>query len=380
MLKSINFLSSLTAWAVGSAAMDCPSWFEGLGQKWLDGLPDSPGIQMTISSKHCNLRCLGSWVSPYENYTANPPLLEYTPYMLASVTKPFTALAVLKLVEEGSVDINASVTSYLPDWAIKTLEDTMDSPEQAEQITPWMLMHHKGGLPNAPADIRFLELWSDNPSLNLSRRETFEWVAENMPAVGPPGGDWIYSDTGYAYLGELIEQVTGVSLGAAVREAARMEDLCMTSTWWIGLEDRPETALPRAGQYIHEIDITNINPSHSMYGGTGLVSNSEDMARFARAFHQGFHLGEEGMKLAYDLVPTPEDVPSVGYGCGWHLEYIVGQKAWHHRGGWGTWMYYFPDLDLSLTGALNQNSLLTTMPLIVEDVIQHVLEEGCTAE
>lgn len=376
MWKTITSLSVLAFYAQAECTPKCPSWFDDFGQKWLDRMPESPGMQMTIWSKTHNLHCLNSWNSPYENYTVNPPLLEDTSYLLASVTKPFTSLAVIKLVEEGLIDVNASVTSYLPEWAVEILEQQVNSSEIAQQITPWMFMHHTSGLPNQPNDLRWLALWEENPNLNMSRQETLQWAADNMPVAGPPGGPWWYSDTAYSYLGGMVEHITGLSLGAAVRKAGRFEELGMTGTWWDALEEPPEGAPPKAGQYLGEFDITNVNPTHGIYGGQGLISNSEDMARFARAFHHGFHLSEKGMEIAYSLVPTPDDVPSVGYGCGWHLEFVAGQKTWHHRGGWGTWMYYFPDLDVALTGAVNQFNLRPTMPLIVEDVVQHLLEGG----
>lgn len=327
---------------------------------------------MSVSSPQCNLHCKGSWISSAENYTANPPLLVDTPYRLASVTKPFTALTVLKLVEQGIVDVNGSVTDYLPDWAV-TLLETMQGAENASQITPWMLMHHIGGVPDHSADPRYIALFLNNPELEITHRGLLEWAAEYLSPVALPGTEMHYSDTGYVFLGALIIHMTGKSLAAAVREAAHLDGLCMRSTWWEIMEDEPAGLPPRAGQYFDTIDTTNVHGSLGLYGGAGLISNAEDMAKFARAVHRGHLLGEAAMAMLYTTVPTGDVFLGREYGCGWVRDFVAGQEAWYHQGAFGTWMYYLPKWDLAVTGALNQNSRLGTISLIVTEVVQNVL-------
>jgi D-alanyl-D-alanine carboxypeptidase len=377
MLKSASvFLLTASRLALGlPATAACPAWFNGIGEKWLSQAPDIPGIQMSVWSPKCSLHCKDSWVSPYENYTANPPLLINTPYRLASATKPFTALAVLKLVEDGIVDVNGSVIDYIPDWAVATLEQQQGA-ENASQITPWMLMHHTAGLTNHADDIRYISMFLEDPNAHLTHRELLEWAAEHSGPRDVPGGSFWYSDTGFAYLGAIIEHVTGESIAAVVRRAAHLDELCMRSTYWEVFEDPPKGTPARAGQYYGTVDTTNIDASHGLYGGAGLVSRSEDMIKFARAFHRGLLLKEETMELVYTTVPM-DDV--VSYGCGWMTQLVAGWEAWYHRGTWGTWMYYLPELDLAVAGALNQAAQIKLMPLILEDVVQHVQDWGCVA-
>lgn len=359
----------------GAPAVTCPAWFNDVGEKWLAQSPDSPGIQMSIWSPKCNLHCKDSWVSPFENYTANPPLLIDTPYRLASATKPFTALTVLKLVEDGIIEVNGSVINYLPDWAIATLEKQQGA-ENASQITPWMLMHNIAGMASHTDDPEYLALFLNNPDTYITHRELLEWAAEHLEPRDVPGASFWYSDTGFAYLGAIIEHMTGENMAAAVRKAAHMDDLCMHSTYWELFEEPPEGVKPRAGQYFGDRDVTHTNASHGLYGGAGLVSLSEDMVKFARAFHRGLLLGEEALDMAHTTVVMNDEVD---YGCGWMHQLVAGQEAWYHRGAWGTWMYYLPALDLAVAGAINQYNRMSTMPLILEDVVQRVQDWGCVA-
>lgn len=375
MIKAILFPLLAATWQFASATANCPAWFDDIAPRWLSQTPDIPGIQMSVWSPQCNLHCKGSWNAPAENYTHNPPLLLRTPSRVASVTKPFTALAVLQLVEEGKVDINGSVAAYLPDWAVPIL-DLQVGAENATLITPWMLLHHTAGLPSPTDDPRWFQEILKDPSRPISHQEQLEWSAEFVPALGAPGAGFRYSNAGYMYLGALIEHMTGLELGAAIREAAQLDELCMHSTYWEVSEEHPEGVPPRAGHYFGPLDVTNFHGSTASYGGTGLVSSSEDLIKFARAFHQGLLLGEQGMELTYTTVPVYEYFEGQGYGCGWVFDKQFGYDVWYHRGAFGAWMYYFPELDLALAGVMNQNIRLPVMPQIVTEIVQKLLDDG----
>lgn len=361
----------------GTLAEQCPDWFEEIGPEWLDLAPDSPGLQMSIWSPRCNLHCTRAWTSPFENYTNYPPVVTKTPYRLGSVTKPFTAVTVLKLVEDSIIDIHTPVVWYLPSWAVTTLKDQQGA-EWANMITPWMLLHHMSGLPEHVTRPAFLELTLGNPDLEMTRREILEWVALNIPSDGAaPGELYIYSDLGYSYLGEVVEHMTNRTLGHEARNAGGWDKLCMHSTYWEVDEVPRAGALPTAPQYFNDLDMTINKPTP--YGGSGVISNSEDMVRFAMGFHKGLLLGEEAMNMTYNTVPTNEGIQE--YGCGWTWNMVDGREVWFHRGAWSAWMYWVPSLDLALAGAFNQIANGFTAPLVIEDIIQRVAaERNCAAE
>ena len=356
----------------------CPDWFDELAPRWLKRAPEVPSVQLSIWSPECgNLHCQGVWNSPSENYTIHPPMLLDTPSRLASVTKPFTALAILTLVENGIINVNASVTTYLPDWAVATLEKRA-GVYNAHLITPWMLLHHTSGL-GSPPDQRWEMYIASNPFRHITHQETLEWFAENAPAVGQPGHGFSYSDSGFMYLGALLEHMGGkngsceTTMAAIVRKVARLGPLGMTSTYWDIYEEHPEGVPPRSGQYVYNSDITDFNGAWLNYGGAGLVSSAKDLVKFARAFHTGQLLGEEGMKMAYTTVPNSNDI---GYGCGWALDALLGYEIWYHRGAFGAFMYYVPGLSLAIAGNTNQNSQEGAIRGYVLEILQHVVDDG----
>ncbi|KAL2862505.1 serine hydrolase domain-containing protein [Aspergillus lucknowensis] len=375
MKSNLLYLLILQAASTVSVKTRCPSWFNKIGKKYLAATPDLPGIQMSVSSLQDGIECRGSWISPFKNFTTSPPLLIDAPYRLASVTKTFTSVTALKLVERGIIQVNGSIIDYLPGWASEILIATQGA-ENASQITPWMLMHHTGGLDDFSSRPEYLALWSENPDFELSLEGLLLWARDHLGPVALPGTLVHYSDLGYAYLGAVISHVTGLSLAAAVREAVQMDSLGMDSLWWDILEEPPAGATPRAGQWMGTMDITDIHGSVAMWGGTGLIGNSDDMVKFARATHQGLLLGEAEMKMLYTTVPMPVDYdPEVG--CGWmHNTDVGGLEAWYHRGGLGSFMYYFPERDLAVTGTINQINRLPLIREIVPEVVQNILNDA----
>lgn len=372
IMKAVSIVLSAAGLLLsGASASECPDWFEGLGEEWLAKAPDAPGLQMTIWSPRCNLHCRGAWANSFDNYTAYPPVDVNTPYRLGSVTKPFTSATVLRLVEDGLIDVNEPVEKYLPNWAVATLEQQQG--DFAEQITPWHLLHHTSGLPNHVEDPSFIDFLLANPGIKLSHREVLEWVAREIPSSGAaPGEKYAYTDLGYAYLGAVVEHTTNRTLGKAARDAAGWDRLCMRSTYWEVFEEHPAGLPPLARQFFAELDTSDLPPTP--YGGSGVVSDSEDLARYARAFHTGQVLGELGMNLTYTTVPTFEGIQE--YGCGWTWNVVAGREVWFHRGAWAAWMYYIPSLDLALGGAFNQIAHRPTVPLLVEEIVNRVAAWG----
>lgn len=357
---------------------DCPEWFYTIGRDIQTQSPDIPGIQLYVSSEKYNLLCKDSFQSLAANYTVNPPLLADSPFRIASVTKPFTALAVLKLVEQGQLDVKAPVSKYLPDWAVATLTKQQGA-ENANQITPWMLLHHTSGMADhgTETDGAYAKLFFDNPQLRLTPQDVLGFAADHLAPIGAPGAAFHYSDTGYIYLGVMVSEVTGLNIGAAVRKFARLDDLEMPSTYWEIFEEPPKDALPRAGQYYHDVDVTHLDASFDLYGGGGIVSNSHDIGKFAMAVHKGLLLDGPTMKLLYETVPAVESDPTqAAYGCGWVHGTIGGVETWQHTGFWGIWVYYMPSMDLVIAGTVNQNKDASLGQQATERIVENILKDN----
>ena len=111
-------------------------------------------------------------------------------------------------------------------------------------------------------------------------------VSHGKP-YGPPGERFGYSDTGACLVGEVLERVTGSTMGAAIRELVGYERLGLTHTWQETVEPEPADLPPLSHQYEGEYDVAVMDASVDLYGGGGLMSTCRDLGRFFRGLLRG---------------------------------------------------------------------------------------------
>ena len=222
-----------------------------------------------------------------------------TTYPIASVSKMFTAALVLKQVDRGRLSLNDSIAKHL----------TGLKPE-FHAITIEQLLNHTSGLPN---DFR-------DPERRLERRsadELFAMVAATTLA-NEPGRAYIYSNTGYALLGLLIQKVSGASYEAALRdEIARPLGLTLA-----------QCAEPRPGEatgYMRTPD-GKIGPPPGLHysqllGVGGVCASAGDLVKWMHALNTGRVLSAS----SYAAMTTPRGAAVSGdYGLGLY----VRPRAW----------------------------------------------------
>lgn len=133
------------------------------------------------------------------------PVTPATKFRIGSVTKQFTAALVLQLVEEGKIDLQAPITSYLPEYPAA----------QGERVTIHQLLTHTSGIPSYTALPGFM----DGPV-----RDSFEPADSLLSLVSSlelefePGARWSYNNSGYHILGVILERVTGMPYDRLLRE------------------------------------------------------------------------------------------------------------------------------------------------------------------
>lgn len=324
-----------------------PQWLQSVLQEMLEDHPGWPGIQLTVSSSLHGLNCTKSVWSRNSKFAKEPELLDTTPWRIASITKTFTAISMLKLAELQKLDLHASALQYLPSWAGDQIKQSQ-GPDNAAQITIWHLLHHTSGLGDFASDPRWAQELFNDPQKTWTQKSVIEWSTVNSKPVGYPREKYHYSDTGYTLLGLILEQLTGQGLAEAVRKLTKLDELNMPSTWWELLEKKPQTALPRAGQWYKDIDTTHFNPTFDLFGAGGLISNSKDLNQFGKAMLEKRVLNDESMKTLCTL-----DDSGI-YACGVVKYSLAGYETWGHTGFWGTWLYWVPSLDLVISGANNK--------------------------
>jgi D-alanyl-D-alanine carboxypeptidase len=284
------------------------------------------------------------------------PMTPETPVRIASNTKTFVAAAVLRLAEEGKLDIDDPIADYLPDEFVKVLESDGYDPE-AMNIRH--LLTHTSGLFDHSEPDRYTEAIVADPNHPWTRTEQLRGAVDWGDPHGHPGEFYTYCDTGYVLLGGIIEQASGQPIAVAARELLNYQDLGLRSTWWETLEAPPAGVPDRAHQFYADLDTADFNPSFDLYGGGGLVATVGDLARFYRAlFTGGVYADPATTDVMLSSVdgarPLPNAYP-LGYRMGIWVTEIEGFTTYMHTGFFGTLAAYVPELDLAVAVAVNQN-------------------------
>ncbi|MGC5016293.1 serine hydrolase domain-containing protein [Streptosporangium sp. DT93] len=289
--------------------------------------------------------------------TAPPPLDGHV--RIGSNTKTFTAALVLRLVAEGTIELDAPAADYLPDLGLD------------ERITVRMLLRHTSGVfnftgeyyddgtftPGIPATTAGRE-WVDNRFATYQPQELVE-LALSRPARFEPGTAWSYSNTNYVLVRLLIEKVTGRPVAEEMRRLI-LEPLGLTGT--TSPTTGPEVPEPHAHAYYRyeeagehrTVDVTLQNPSWISSGGD-MISTTRDLHTFLSALLGGRLL--PAPLLAEMCTPYPTGAPGMDYGLGvFVLTTEDGGTLVSHNGGFAghaALMYGTPGGGRILTASLN---------------------------
>jgi D-alanyl-D-alanine carboxypeptidase len=171
---------------------------------------------------------------------------------------------------------------------------------------------------------------------------------------GAPGEKYHYSDTGYNLLGEILEVLLGKPMPAAVRELLAFGRHGLATTWFEVLDSVPAGAAPRVHQYLDSLDANDFDGSIDLYGGGGVISTLEELARFYRALVRG-EIFADRATLDSMLVMSPQSLAEGpgGYGMGIGRVQYDDVVCYGHGGFWGTLARHCPAIDLTVTAAVN---------------------------
>jgi CubicO group peptidase (beta-lactamase class C family) len=233
-----------------------------------------------------------------------------TAFRLASVSKPFTAIAILQLVERGLIDLDQPAQHYVPEipWP---------------QVTVRQLLNHTGGVPDYLRET-FVKSRPDNRDVfRAMRNRKLEFI---------PGTDVHYSNTGYAALGLVLETVAGEDYAACLRQQVfapcGMERAAVPRWDWTSLPDRA-TGYERHLRLYLSSDTDCFN---GMIGDGGVFASAAELDRWLDALHGGKLLKEATLKQAFQApLPHPGALP---YGFGWVITRFGKDTLIWHNGSW----------------------------------------------
>jgi D-alanyl-D-alanine carboxypeptidase len=257
--------------------------------------------------------------------TGAPMTLEHR-FRIASVTKLFVAVAVLKLVDEGVFELDVEV-------------DLIEAG-----VTVRQLLNHTSGLPHGLEMNELIEPYRENRAFRPDRTpRDMLGLIEARPRLFSPGEGWSYTGSNYVVLGLLIEEVTGATLSAELGRRI-VEPLGLTDTELPELYSTPpglaRAYLPADNPLLPEpgpgpVDVTDVDPFG--WGGGGMVSTARDVARFLRAVLAGELLSPAMRAELLTTVASDWD-ESDRYGLGIEQVTSIGEAespcgvAWGHFG------------------------------------------------
>ena len=310
----------------------------------------SPGLSVAIVKDGEVLLERGFGVTADARDPASPA----TVYQIASITKQFTAAAILRLAEQGKIDLDAPITRYVDGL----------SPAY-EAVTIQRLLNHTAGVPN------FTEFFREfrRP---LSQRQLVDSLAAR-PLLYAPGTGFHYSNSGYYLLGMAIERVSGEAFPDYLRHQF-WAPLGMTSTHYCGA--RPDTPLPvgfvrdRRGQPVR---VPPWDPS-VLYAAGSLCSTAADLAKWEVALGEGRVLTPASYAAMTTPSPAPERAMRMAYGYGMMVDTIGGSPYLHHDGavsGFRSQVAWYPNERLAVVVLTNQG--LASPEPIERDITRAVL-------
>jgi CubicO group peptidase (beta-lactamase class C family) len=299
-----------------------------------------------------------------KNVKANTSIDSATTYHLYSVTKTFTALAVLQLAQAGKVELKRPVAEYLPGFPYD------------KNITVEQLLSHTSGIPN-PMPLRWIHLATEHN--DFDRKKFFTEVFKKHPKLDfSPGTDFKYSNLGYVILGDLIETLSGQSLETYIEENIIQRSgihpaelgfkidpsfhavgyhkwMTLSNAAFGFLIDKPKFMGKREGKW---------KPFHPFYNnGTaygGMVGSASGLIRYAQALlkKDSVLLTDEFKKILFSETIIKDKPTGMSYS--WFTGSLKGNRYFAHAGGGGGYyveLRVYPELGVGSVILYNRSGM-----------------------
>jgi CubicO group peptidase (beta-lactamase class C family) len=285
------------------------------------------------------------------NLELNVPMQPEMLFNLASITKQFTAVAILQLMEAGKLSLQDSVQKFIKDF-----------PSKSHPISIEQLLTHTAGLKD------YLQIDYGQPFMERRDFSAVEMIKliRDLPLEFEPGTKYSYSNTGYLLLGRIIELASGKSYSQYVKDQL-FNPAGMSATYY----DSPNSILTgRTNGYKKNsvFEKADYWSASLPYAAGGLVSNVDDLFKWHQALLSSRLISKETLQKA----STPFKLKNgafINYGYGWTLNNLNGIHTIEHGGsitGYRTHEVYYPDQDVFI--AILSNCECTPVYQLIIDV------------
>ena len=268
----------------------------------------------------------------------NPPIDAQTNFRLASLTKQFTAMAVMLLVHDGKLSYDETLAEIFSEF-----------PQYGRAITIRNLLNHTSGLPDYE-DLMDTEekskgrnVWS--PEHQIRDAEVLQLLEKATRGKFAPGTKWEYSNSGYVLLGLIVSKVSGEPFADVLRERIfsplKMEHTLVFAKGENEIPNRAYGHSKRSGVFIE----TDQSSTSATQGDGGIYSNLDDLSKWDDALRRHTLLSEKEYQAALTPAKLPrgaptklaEDAPesmrglAISYGFGWFLNpHGPHPLMWHY--------------------------------------------------
>lgn len=274
------------------------------------------------------------------------PVETRTNFRLASFTKQFTAMCIMTLEEQGKLSYDQTLNDILPEF-----------PVYGNQITIRHLLHHTSGL------IDYESLIPDTATIQVLDRDVLHMMMQQDSTYFPPGDEYRYSNSGYAVLAMIVEQVSGQRFAQFLKKHI-FDPLGMTRT--VAYEKGVTEVENRAVGYANEdgkLVFKDQSLTSAVLGDGGIYSSVEDLFKWDQALYTEKLARFETLEQAF----TPavlNDGTKLDYGFGWRIDKYQGRERVHHTGqtcGFTTIIQRYPKQRFSIIILTNRNE-----PMLME--------------
>ena len=306
---------------------------------------DTPGCAVGVSLAGNEVLHAAYGMADLEHHVALTP---DSVFEAGSVSKQFTAAAVLLLAEQGKLSLSDPVSKYFPEL-----------PNYGTAITIDHLLHHTSGLRDW-GSVAEIAGWT-----RTTREYSNAWVldiASHQKSLNyNPGDEWSYTNTGYNLLAILVQRVSGKSLAEFTHDNIFLP-LGMHTTSW--RDDFQRIVPDRAIAYAQSSGVEHqLMPFENAYGNGGLLTTVDDLLRWNARFGSA-KIGDATF-VKSELEPGRlNDGRSLFYSAGLFLTAHFGVREISHSGataGYRAWLGYYPDQQLSVAVLCNAAEANTTL-------------------
>jgi CubicO group peptidase (beta-lactamase class C family) len=261
------------------------------------------------------------------------PVRPETNFRLASVTKQFTAMSILILADRGELALDDALTDIFPAF-----------PAYGNRITLRHVLQHTSGL------IDYEPFVPEDSERQIVDREVLDLMMQQDHTYFPPGSEHRYSNSGYAVLAMVVEEVSGRSFADFLNENI-FEPLGMHDT--VAHREGVSVIANRAyGYHVGETgaELSDQSPWSAVLGDGGIYTSVLDLAKWDQALYDNPFVRPQLLETAF--TPGLED-----YGFGWRIDEYHGHRRMHHEGstiGFRNFMQRFPDERLTVIVLTNR--------------------------